>query len=303
VSLELARAADPAPRAVITRAAPRLAARPFAAAPAPAARAPIPAPPPTVTAPPTAPATGRGLLPQWIAGPTALGNPLTWAAPAAYLLVPGTPDWVRLLVLGLGLLSVAPGVIRRSVDPAAPTFELTWLTWKWMVALVLLTALLSGIGKGSFAAADVPRAPAFQAPAAPASAADVQPAPAVQPPAGVAPAAPAPAPPVPVYDLDEVDVVPELVNPAAFARALSAGYPARLRDAGVVGRVTVGFTIDTLGTTGSGPKWVSRTTDVAFVTPALDAVRVMRFRPAQKDGRKVPVRVELPITFALQSPP
>jgi TonB family protein len=220
-------------------------------------------------------------------GPTALGNPLTWVPPVAFMLTPGTPEWVRLLILGLGLLSVLPELYRRMVDPAAPPFRYTALTGMWMVALVLLWSILTGIANGSSADGGV----------------DVEAAPVATAPADVAPAPPAPGSPGYVYELDQVDVVPELENPDELARALAAGYPARLRDAGVVGRVTVGFTVDTLGTTGSGTRWVSGTADIAFVQPALDAVKVMRFRPALKDGRKVPVKAELPITFTSPGSP
>jgi TonB family protein len=215
--------------------------------------------------------TGHGVLPRWIAGLTALGNPLTWVAPVAYLLVPGIPGWVRLLILGLGFLSVALGVIRRSVDPSAPTFELTWLTWKWMLALVLLTSILSGVARGSSADAGV----------------NVK-------------AAPVAVTPARVYDLSEVSVQPALLNREHVARGLSSSYPPLLRDAGVTGTVTLAFRIDTLGVPDNASIWVESTTHEAFTTAAITVVTRMRFRPATKDGRPVPVRVTLPVTFALQ---
>jgi TonB family protein len=294
VSLELARAADPAPRAV-TRAAPRPPARPSAAAPAPVSipvpRAPIPPPLAKARRPLAAlAATGQARLPQWILGPAALGNPLTWAPPVALILFPGTPEWVRLLVLGLGALCVFPEINRRSVNPAAPPFRFTALTAMWMAALVLLWTILTGIAHGSSADAG--------------TAADVEP-----PPVVVAPAAAAPAPGIsdaalrPIYqgyDLSEVDVQPELVNRDEVARALSTHSPPEMRDAGGTASVTVSFTVDTLGVPVPTSTWVEGTTYAPLSTAAVAVVTAMRFRPAVKGGRTVSVRLKLPVTFDLQ---
>ncbi|HEX8376126.1 MAG TPA: TonB family protein [Geminicoccaceae bacterium] len=108
---------------------------------------------------------------------------------------------------------------------------------------------------------------------------------------------------VSVYDKTGLEELGRGLAEAGVEIVSTGSTAARLRDAGVTGTVTVGFTVDTLGTTRSAPKWVLSTTDIAFVQPALDAVKVLRFRPAQKDGRKVPAWVELPITFTLGQAP
>jgi TonB family protein len=117
------------------------------------------------------------------------------------------------------------------------------------------------------------------------------------------PAAGSPNSPFGVYELFEVDVPPELENREAVTRAVSAGYPALLRDAGVTGQVVVRFTVDTLGIPWPGGMTVKTATHPAFIPPVLQAVREMRFRPAQKDGRNVAVRVTLPISFTLEPAP
>ena len=102
-----------------------------------------------------------------------------------------------------------------------------------------------------------------------------------------------------VYNLPEVDVLPQIRNAADFSRALHHGYPKDLRAAGVTGRVQVGFVV--------GPNGVPRdievlsTTDSRFNEPAVQAVRLMRFTPAQVQGRRVSVRVEQPIAFLTAS--
>jgi len=285
VSVELARATDPAPP---VRLAPRQPARPAAAAPAPSRRVPILRPAPAPASPAVA-ATGQGTLLEWLVGPAALGNPLTWAPPVALILLPGAPVWIRLAILGLAIVSTTcPGLYRRSLGRAAPPFRVTALTWVWMVALVLLWSILTGIAHGSSADADV------QPPSSMPVSAGVAPAP-------PATAAPAPGAPGYVYDLGEVDVPPELVNREAVESALSTHYPVLLRDAGVTGAVTLTFVVDTLGVPDPASMRVESTTHAAFSAAALSVAEMMRFRPAQTaDAGAVPVRVTLPVTFELR---
>jgi TonB family protein len=200
---------------------------------------------------------------------------------ALFSIIADTPIWVPLIIVGLFCVSsVWADERKRYPNPGDPPLAVTWLTLKWMVALVLLT-ILSGIGNGSSADGDVQPVPAVQAPADP----------------------PPPDLPSGLYDLAEVDVQPELRNREAVDRVLAAGYPPLLRDAGVTGTVTVGFTVDTLGVPWPGPMTVESATDEAFIPPALEAARAMRFRPAQKDGRNVAVQVTHPVAFTLQEAP
>jgi protein TonB len=121
---------------------------------------------------------------------------------------------------------------------------------------------------------------------------------------GGAPVARGPAPPQRpepggVLQLADVDRQPELANLETTRRMLETGYPPLLRDAGVQGSVVVSMVVDTDGTTRAAS--VISTSHDAFREPALAAVAAMRFRPAQRGGRAVPVRLSLPIEFRLST--
>lgn len=92
------------------------------------------------------------------------------------------------------------------------------------------------------------------------------------------------------------DVKPTLTNREEFVRALEAGYPPVLREAGVGGTVVLHVFIDETGTvrnteihTGSGR---------ADLDEAARAVmRVAKFSPARNEGKEVPVWIALPVSF------
>ena len=69
----------------------------------------------------------------------------------------------------------------------------------------------------------------------------------------------------------------------------SPDYPARMRQDGIGGSVTVEFDVNTSGN-------VVR----AAVEPALRAVRAWRFEPGRRDGRIVPFRMAVPIEFGIE---
>jgi len=102
-----------------------------------------------------------------------------------------------------------------------------------------------------------------------------------------------------VLQLDAVDQQPELLNRNDVWRLLEQGYPPMLRDAGVTGQVVVSLVVGADGAV-HAPAVVSASHD-AFREPALAAVAAMRFRPARKEGRAVPVRIRLPIEFQLST--
>lgn len=104
-----------------------------------------------------------------------------------------------------------------------------------------------------------------------------------------------------VYELAEVEALPRPQNAAEFAEALRQGYPPHLRDAGVGGTVHVSFV---LGPDGQpGDVRVLSTPDSAFNAPTVQAVSLLRFTPAQVQGRPVAVRVEQPITWRVAPAP
>jgi TonB family protein len=98
-----------------------------------------------------------------------------------------------------------------------------------------------------------------------------------------------------VHVLREVDVPPRIDNSREFRLALARRYPAAARDAGVQGWVNVCFVVEADGSISNAV--VMRATDEQFEQPTLDAVSVMRFRPARLDGRPVRVWVVQPIQW------
>jgi TonB family protein len=99
------------------------------------------------------------------------------------------------------------------------------------------------------------------------------------------------------YELSAVDQLPRPVNASLFGQALARGYPAHLRAAGTSGRVVVRFLVDVDGSTSQHT--VTHSTHTAFNQPTLDALRVLRFRPARRNGRPVRVWVEQPIDWSV----
>jgi TonB family protein len=104
-----------------------------------------------------------------------------------------------------------------------------------------------------------------------------------------------------VYDLHEVEVLPRPQNVADFTAALGRGYPAHLRASGVGGTVQVAFVVSPAGE--PSDVRVLSTPDSGFSQPTVQAVSLLRFTPAQVQGRPVAVRVEQPITWRVEAAP
>jgi TonB family protein len=104
-----------------------------------------------------------------------------------------------------------------------------------------------------------------------------------------------------VYDLTEVEVLPRPQNVSDFTAALGRGYPAHLRASGVGGTVQVAFVVSPAGE--PSDVRVLSTPDSGFSVPTVQAVSLLRFTPAQVQGRPVAVRVEQPITWRVEAAP
>jgi TonB family protein len=104
-----------------------------------------------------------------------------------------------------------------------------------------------------------------------------------------------------VYGLGEVDDPPRPINAATFQRALAQRYPRALRDAGRSGQVDVRFIVEEDGSVSN--LGIVRFTDVAFNQPTIEAVSVLRFRPARLNGRPVRAWVVQPIQWSVQTEP
>jgi TonB family protein len=98
-----------------------------------------------------------------------------------------------------------------------------------------------------------------------------------------------------VYDLEQVQVRPVALHSPELAPVLRTTYPPHLKEAGIGGIVVVSMVIGADGQP-RDPRVVS-TTDTAFDAPTLAMLPLLRFSPAQVDGRAVGVRVAMPITW------
>ena len=75
-------------------------------------------------------------------------------------------------------------------------------------------------------------------------------------------------------------------------------YPNSMRQQGVSGVVAVSVVIDEKGSVISTT--VAKSTHADFESPATDAVKKWKFKPAQKDGAPVKMKVTIPIRFNLE---
>jgi TonB family protein len=102
-----------------------------------------------------------------------------------------------------------------------------------------------------------------------------------------------------VYELAEVEVLPQPQNAAEFVAALQRSYPPSMREAAMGGTVHVSFV---LGPNGQpADVRVLSTPDSSFDAPTVQAVSLLRFTPARVQGRPVAVRVEQPITWRVDT--
>lgn len=116
-------------------------------------------------------------------------------------------------------------------------------------------------------------------------------------------AAPAAAQDGRVYELAEAETLPRALNPQELTAALHLNYPRTARDSAFDGTVLVSMVVSATGVPD----------DIAVVAPAdpgfdsatVASVQVLRFLPGTVDGRAVPVRVTLPVTwqFRAEAPP
>jgi protein TonB len=76
-------------------------------------------------------------------------------------------------------------------------------------------------------------------------------------------------------------------------------YPAVLSQAGMQGRVTIEFIIDTLGRAERNSLRVVNSFHPLAEAPARETVLTCRYRPGRIQGRAVRVRVQIPINFQI----
>jgi TonB family protein len=105
------------------------------------------------------------------------------------------------------------------------------------------------------------------------------------------------------YDIDSVEVQPELVNRRETADAIGREYPRSLLEQGVSGKVTLRMRVNENGAVEQSSIDVLTYDNPQFGEAARRVVWGMRFRPARVRGRAVKVWVTLPVTFAIANAP
>jgi protein TonB len=76
-------------------------------------------------------------------------------------------------------------------------------------------------------------------------------------------------------------------------------YPEILKSAGVEGEVAVSFIVDTLGRAEPGSITILNSTHELFAAAVKTALPLMRFLPAETNGRKVRQLVQQPFKFTI----
>lgn len=99
------------------------------------------------------------------------------------------------------------------------------------------------------------------------------------------------------YEPQDLDVPPRPTNARVLANAIARSYPMHLRRDRVSGRVVLRFRVDTRGI--PGEIHVVRGSHVEFERPAMDAVRLLRFRPGMRGGQPVHVWITQPIEWTV----
>ncbi len=89
------------------------------------------------------------------------------------------------------------------------------------------------------------------------------------------------------------------VEPPVPVRTIAPEYPAAMRANGTSGVVFLACEIDDKGTVTDAK--VAKTTNEAFNDAAVAAVTKWKFRPAQKDGKPVSIRITLPVKFTSET--
>jgi|ERR1035438_365049 TonB family protein len=85
------------------------------------------------------------------------------------------------------------------------------------------------------------------------------------------------------------------IKPPEIISGVVPDYPQSMKDRKIAGQVTVSVVIDVYGNVQDAK--VVKASDDAFSEPALTAVKQWTFKPAERDGKAVAMRVEIPINF------
>ena len=89
------------------------------------------------------------------------------------------------------------------------------------------------------------------------------------------------------------------LEPPVPVRTVAPEYPSDMRREGMSGLVMVSCLIDEHGNVTDTK--IEKSSNEAFASPAIVALRKWKFKPAQRDGAVVPIHVTIPIKFSLNS--
>ncbi|MCY3765505.1 MAG: M56 family metallopeptidase [Gemmatimonadetes bacterium] len=96
----------------------------------------------------------------------------------------------------------------------------------------------------------------------------------------------------PVFEISDIHVMPVHLN----LNDVGPDYPDIAKKAGLTGRVILKYKIDVDGSVSDVQVLEG---DEIFRKPAIDAVSQFRYRPAERDGKPVPVWMTMPFKFVL----
>ena len=105
-------------------------------------------------------------------------------------------------------------------------------------------------------------------------------------------------PPAPIRP-DSVYASADVTDPPMRTSSPPARYPNHLRLRGIEGRAVVEFVVDTVGRVERGSARVRSASHPDFGPPALEVARASLYFPGHLDGRRVRVRVQMPIDFGI----
>jgi hypothetical protein len=282
-SVELARATD-LPPVALTR--PRAVGPSPAVAPAPAAPVSVLPPQPAVPGPVAVFLTGvQAALPPWLAGPTALGSPIPWAAPAALTILFGATGGVRIAAMMVGFLALRR-LFRAGVG------GITRHTVAWMVGLLLLWSIVTAVLGGSYAAGDGGPYVTSDGERVTLEPADGYPTAAVPQTARRD-----------AYEMRDVDRAPYLVNQDALDAELQVAIAnvawGRSRSAG---DAILHFVVNADGSVDVETVTVASAASPEVASIATGVVPLLRFVPALKDGVPVAMWTDFTVSVPLPKP-
>jgi protein TonB len=87
-------------------------------------------------------------------------------------------------------------------------------------------------------------------------------------------------------------------EPPMPVRTTPPEFPKEMRSARTSGIVVISCEVDDRGLVNDAK--VAKTTNEAFDKAALEAVAKWKFRPAQKDGKAVTMRINVPVKFTYE---